>query len=458
MNKKTYCNPVPFPHFPKGADEELLGMKDSDREYCSLSDPDGLYYDGKYIIYTSYGGAYSSADLMNWRSHKLEGINRTYYAPAVLEIDGKFYFTANNTELYVADKPFGEFKALGYFKPPSGEELVLEDPDLFMDDDGRIYIFWGCGAEVGILGAELDRNNLVQMLCEPKRLIKFNPEHIWERWGEYNQDSTVGWTEGTCMIKMNGRYYLNYSGCGTTFGGYATGVYYSDISPLEGFVYQKNNPVISKRHGLVRGGGHSCIVKKNDKEMWAFYTCPVSYSHRFERMIGMDRIKVINNELYCDCTDIPQTLDAEACEGLLPLTFYSLVSASSQAEGRDAVFAVDDSILSFWQPAAEDENPTLTVSLRGEYTVGACRIIRRCLNLDFNNQLLPLPLAYKVEVKNLHDEWVCILDCIVNTNASMIYYDETEPVAATEARLVLAPDDATVKNGIVSFTLFGKHK
>lgn len=455
MEQNTYCNPIPLPDLPRGIDEALLGLRDSDRDYCSVSDPDGYYINGVWYIFTSYGGAYSSRDLMHWESHTLEGIDEIYYGPAVLELGGKFYFTACKIGVYVADSPFGPYKKAGDFRLPDGSApTVIDDPDFFADDDGRIYLFWGCGAD-GIMGAELDRNDPAQMISKPQSLIRFDSSHKWERWGEYNQDTDVGWTEGVCMIKRGGRYYLNYAACGTTFSRYATGTYYSDTSPLGGFVYQKNNPVIAKSVGLVRGGGHSCIIADDSGAMWAFYTCINGYSHRFERVIGMDKVTVEDGELYCETSDFPRGTDGAARVDLQPLTFLSLASASGCAPGRDAVYAADESMLSFWQPAAEDGEPWLEISFRGEYRAGAYRIIRRDLGLDFDAGIVPEPLCYRVYLQTPDGGWQLAADMWDNAEVKMIDYHQTTPIAATSARLVLKKTDCTKNTAIVSFTVFG---
>lgn len=452
MKKNTYCNPVPFQNMPQGIDEKLCGVKDTEDDYCSVADPDGYFYDGKCYLFTSYGGAWYTEDMVNWKRHYLEGINEDYYAPAVLEFKGKFYFTAGRTDVYVADEPFGSYRSLGRFKDIAGDEQIIEDPDLFLDDDGKVYLFWGCGVESGIMGVRLCEDDITQFAQEPVRIISFNPDHKWERWGEYNQDKDVGWTEGACMIKRDGRYYLCYAACGTTYSTYASGVYYSDKSPLEGFVYQKNNPVMGKRYGLMRGGGHPCIIENKD-EMWAFTTCICGYSHRFERVVGMDRVYVRDGELYCTVTDIPCDFDGSMRDDMLPLTFLSPSKASSNAPGREARYAFDDSMQSFWQPADDDENPYIEVSLRGEYFVKAFRIIRRCPGICFEKNILPEAFSYKVLVKNTNGEWIVVADKLINDEVKMIDYVQIEETVGTDVRLVF--EKSTVNNAIISFTAFG---
>ena len=110
------------------------------------------------------------------------------------------------------------------------------------------------------------------------------------------------------MVKHEKRYYLIYAANGTEFAGYAMGAYYSDEGPLSGFRYQKRNPIVSSKQGIVRGGGHGSIIHAPDGSMWAFYTVPMAYAHVFERRIGMDRVLVDEDgELSCPkVTDTPQ--------------------------------------------------------------------------------------------------------------------------------------------------------
>lgn len=457
--KKTYCNPMALPDIPRGIDGLLLaGNASMGDDYWSISDPDGFYYDGKWCMFTSYGGVYTSKDLLNWERHYFEGVDKGYYSPMLAERDGKFYYIGHSSPVFVADSMFGPYTKLGYFKDLSGKELKLMDPNLFKDDDGEIYLNWADEVEPGIFGilaVRLDRNDFTQFATEPKVLVKFDGQYEWERWGEYNQDKTMGWCEGSWMIKVGKRYYLGYSGSGTTFSTYATGVCYSD-SPLGDYTRQKNNPVVSKKTGLLRGGGHSGFIKKSDDEIWAFYTCIGGYHNMFERLIGMDRVFVKDGELYCEPSDTPHTIDGKACEDMIPLTFRSRTNASSNAPGRDAIYAFDDSMQTFWQPAENDREPELEVSLRGNYTAKAFRLIRQLVGLDYENGITPQPLSYKFMLKNIDGEWVTVYDATDSKEVMMVDYIEFEPMVATDAKIVFKNPEGKAKEAIRSFTVFGE--
>lgn len=50
-----------------------------------------------------------------------------------------------------------------------------------------------------------------------------------------------GWNEGPCVLKHNGRYYLQYAAPGTQYRIYGDGNYVGD-NPLGPFEYVEDNP------------------------------------------------------------------------------------------------------------------------------------------------------------------------------------------------------------------------
>jgi GH43 family beta-xylosidase len=123
--------------------------------------------------------------------------------------------------------------------------------------------------------------------------LRFPPEHRWERWGEHNEYLHEAWIEGPWMFKRNGKYYLEYSGSGTQWVSYATGVYMAR-SPLGPFTYAAGNPVLRKTTGIVTGPGHGCVVQGPDGKWWQFYT--IVYSNPpGGRRVGMEPVAFDGN-------------------------------------------------------------------------------------------------------------------------------------------------------------------
>ena len=473
--KKTFINPLPLPEISQGRDffwETYTG--DS---YRSVSDPSVMYYDNKWYLYPSYGIAYVSEDFASWKRVECTPYGHPCYSPSVIPWKGKFLLTAHSHPLYIGDTPTGPFELFGSFIMPDGKEIDPCDSALFLDDDGRIYIYW-CASEwdekrqldvLMSVGAELDYENPRRMLTMPVVLNKMDPSHIWERFGQHNQDEEFGWVEGQWMLKHNGRYYLIYAASGTQFSNYAMGAYYSDEGPLGPFIYQKNNPITQRTKGLVHGTGHGCIEHGPNNTLWAFYTIAVACNHCCERRIGMDYIAVNEDgELYCPrITDTPQYApgevadhEAEGDTGLLPLTLgmRAIHKVSSQIEGRNSLYALDESLLTWWQPAPGDTQPTLTVKLGAPYEIEASRIIWRDVGLDYDGGVLPGPFKYRIEYcpDEKETEWHTLVDATQNETDLNIDYRTFPAKTGKVVRLVITGWPEGMTPGVVSFVVFGK--
>lgn len=417
--------------------------------------------------------AYVSEDFVTWTFHRIEPY--FMFAPTVAVHNNRFYLVGNLTPLYVADDPLGPFTELGSFRTVAGEPLQVLDPMIFPDDDGRLYLYWGL-SDPGIFGAELDPADPCQLLTEPRFLFAFNPEHEWERFGEWNENKYTSSIEGPWMAKVNGVYYLTYCGPGTVYSTYAMGTYTCSY-PLGEFTYAARNPILSNKHGLIKGPGHGCIVAGPGETLWAFYTICVCYEHKFERRIGVDPAGIDENgNLYVlGPSEIPQhapgvlpSPQLNNNTGWSPLTFCNPRQATSCVEGRNPVYAFDDSLLTWWQPSPEDRERELTVDFRALFEVRAFRIMWRDVQLDYDNDLLPGPFGYIIEVlaelppeqsveqppkQPLH--WVPVIDKSDNDTDLLIDYLEIAGIQARSARLKIISTPPGIEPGVVNFTAFG---
>lgn len=476
---KTYCNPLNLPDCPKGDDPShvMNFTEETVPDYRSISDPSVLYENGKWYLYPSYGMAWVSEDFVTWKHVRTTPYNMKY-SPVVVPFKDRYLMTSHSNGLYESDSPLGEFKFLGDFILPNGDPFCPIDPALFVDDDGRLYLYgFFYGQEIrknviptGTYGVELDPNNPKRLLTEPITLFTFDSKNEWERFGENRQDTLSGWIEGQWMLKKNGRYYLIYASSGTEYSSYCMAAYYSDEGPLSGFKLQKNNPIIESRSGLIRGAGHGCVTEGPNDTLWAFYTISLAYAHLYERRIGMDLIAINKEgELYAPhgVTVTPQfgpgvKTDpvSDNSTGTLPLTTRqrAMSRASSHSEGHEGFFALDDSMLTFWQPSKEDTCPTLTVNLQAHYRVEASRLIFREIGMDYKNGILPGPICYTIEGKpdNSKEEWVMLLDCRNNTEDKNCDYNSFAPVTCESVKLTIHSAPNGITPGVIDFTVFGR--
>jgi len=475
---RTYCNPLPIKDIKSGKWLDGPGEGKDYKDHRSISDPSVVYHDGKWIMYPSYSVAYVTEDFVNWEYVDIN-VPRLGYSPAVVNFKGKWYLNGHGkSELYVSDSPLGPFELCGHFTDTKGNIFAPVDA-CFLADGDRLYLYFFNGVNehnmdverlTSTAGVELDPDRPWQFITEPVILNVFNPDKEWQRMGEHNQNKRMGWIEGQWVKKIGSRYYLLYSGSGTISGTYANGVAYSDEGPLSGFVDQKvHDPLTRKTHGLMRGAGHGSIVDGPDGTLWIFYTCIFNYNHVYERRVGMDPLGIDENgELYCPAvTDTPQYAPGVLkhpengnSAGLLPLTFNSRPVASSNAPGRDAIYASDDSILSWWQPAEDDAEPEIifTLGTKTAYDVSSVRLIWRDLGMDTDNGIYAGPFRYVMEYSKDSDgtQWDVLVDASENKDDLCIDYRQFETVKtyAIKLRILGAPKGITP--GLVSLTAFGK--
>ena len=162
-NTRTYCNPIPLPNYPAGYRAK------SRRFYRETADLPVLYDGGKWYLYPSCGMAYVTEDFINWEYHNIrteaamEG-----YAPTIAKVGGKYYLMCNTYDLFEAASPPGPFRNLGKIRMEDGRDGEFADPMIFPDDDGRVYICWGCGTGY-VHGMRLNEHNLTEAIGKPFR-------------------------------------------------------------------------------------------------------------------------------------------------------------------------------------------------------------------------------------------------------------------------------------------------
>lgn len=474
--KQTYCNPLAIADIPDGRPlDASLSKEWSETDYRSISDPSVIYHDGKWILYPSYRLAYVTEDFVHWQ-HVEVGVHDVRYSPAVVQFRGKWYLLGHGLpELYVSDSPTGPFTVCGLMTGTDGKTKKISDA-CFLADGDRLYIYYPQGVKVPgmacclvTMGAELDPEAPWKFLSEPVELFRSDPGIAWQRWGEHNQEGRAIYLEGQWAIKRNGRYYIMAASGGTEYSSYANGVFLSDEGPLSGFRPQKrHDPLTRKDYGLVRGAGHGSIAEGPNGTLWVFYTCRHNFSHMFERRIGMDPLGIDENgELYCPAvTETPQFAPGVLANpekgndaGLLPMTFMMRPEVSSAAPGRDGIYALDDSVLTWWQPAENDPAPAITVPLGHglPWHVSALRILWRDIGMDCSAGVMPGPFRYVVEYAdtNKQDAWQVLVDASENQEDLCVDYRQFAPVKAYALRLRILGAPQGITPGLTSITAFG---
>jgi hypothetical protein len=430
------------------------------------ADPEILLFKGKYYLFASKSGGYwSSPDLAEWTYIPTKTIATIEnYAPAALAIgDTVFYLTSTSKSIFYTTNPdIDDWRLL-----ENGQyEFTDTDPALFRDDDGRVYVYFGCSDREPIKGLELDPANGFKSIGKPVVLIEHNIERYgWEIPGEENEKDEVGWNEGANMLKHNGKYYLQYAAPGTQYRTYGDGVYVSD-SPLGPFKYMENTPFSLKPGGFIGGAGHGGTFKDKYGNYWHIATMKISQRHMFERRLGL--FPVFFDEEGCMyantlMTDYPfvipnKKVDFEKDDisaGWKLLSYGKPATASSSLAGFEPEKANNERVEDWWSSASGDAGEWWQVDLGKKQTVNAIQV--NFSDQDFTNKAentAPV-YRYKIEASDDGTEWKMLIDR--STNQKDMPHELIVPEKPADARFLRITNTRPLdgKFSISGFRVFG---
>lgn len=341
-----------------------------------------LFKDEYYLFASKSGGYWHSTDLINWNLILSADLPFEDYAPAAVVINDMVYFAASGqaplTIYKTADPKTGKWE-----KANSTFPIGMIDPDFFLDDDGRLYFYYGCSNVNPIYGVELDAKTFT-----PKGtpVVCFNSkkeDYGWEQTGDYNNLPQRPWIEGAWMTKHNGKYYLQYAAPGTEFKSYSDGLYISE-NPLGPFTLASHNPCSLKPEGFIAGAGHSGTFQDRHGNYWRISTMTISQKHMFERRLGLFPVffdKDGTLHTYTGFGDFPFVIPRKKINSpgeLFPtwmlLSYGKPVEVSSELSGHPKNFAADEEVRTYWSAQTGNKGEWISMDLGKECTINAVQI------------------------------------------------------------------------------------
>ena len=197
-----------------GSHDKFGGKEYCENDYVCWSAPVNDLSDWKYegVIYRK-------------SSHPEDKLHRRtcLYAPDVVKgPDGRYYlyYSMNGSSIMsvaVCDTPAGEYtyygdvvdtegKPVGYY---AGDYMQF-DPSIFIDDDGRVYLYSGFAPDADEDGAGRRMPGCHVSELEPDMLtVKSGPRLLIPK--EWKIEEGAAYFEAPSMRKINGRYYFVYS-------------------------------------------------------------------------------------------------------------------------------------------------------------------------------------------------------------------------------------------------------
>lgn len=413
MQRSTYCNPIniDYTYMVYNANQNL--------SYRSGADPAVVEFRNEYYMFVTRSmGYWHSKDLSHWNFVNPE----------------KWYFQGSNAPaawnykdsvLYVAGDPSGAMSILYTDQPKKGSWEAtpsiltnLQDPALFIDEDGSSYMYWGSSNKFPIRVESLDKNHRFKPGKEIKLFNLDERHHGWERFGENNSDTAMeGYIEGAWMTKHEGKYYLQYAAPGTEFNVYGDGVYMGN-SPTGPFHYAPNNPVSFKPGGFINGAGHGSTVIGPGEQYWHFATMAVGVNIGWERRIGMfpaffDKDGLMHVKTYFgDYPHFAPNIAGKKGEftGWMLLSYHKPVTASSFLDTFSVEKLVDENIKSFWVAEENNKRQWIQIDLDKPSKVYAIQVNYNDYHSDLYGKISGLKYRYLIKGSLDGEKWDILVD------------------------------------------------
>ncbi|NDV80927.1 family 43 glycosylhydrolase [Bacteroides sp. 51] len=435
------------------------------------ADPVLEYFKGKYYLFASKSGGYwSSPDLIDWTYIPCKTITTIeHYAPAIMVMDDAIYFmSSSDPKIFKSTNPdMDNWEDIG-----SEFEFQIAgsvDPAFFLDDDGKVYIYWGCSDKDPIIGVEVDPKNKFKVVGEAKVLIEHNPDKYgWEVKGPNNNLNKAGYNEGPCIIKYKGKYYLQYAAPGTEVRVYGDGLYISD-NPLGPYTYVESSPFSFKPGGFIGGAGHGHTFKDKYGNYWHVATMKISQRHMFERRLGLFPIYISNDDnLYSHTvfTDYPfmipdRKVNMEKETGYMNWNMLSHgkpASSSSALLDYKVEYANDEQVETWWAAETGNAGEWWQTDLGKTVEVKALQV--NFADHDFTNKAENsyVYYQYKVEASNDGNNWKVIVDQTQNKKDAPHELFVLENPIETRFLRITNTKDLLGKFSLYDFRVFGHGK
>jgi xylan 1,4-beta-xylosidase len=479
----TFCNPI----------NVVAGSGRAGR----MGEPVVVLYKDDYYLFTGSGYYYSN-NMRDWTFVNAQNFPRGVPSCAT---DGETMYACamNSRNVFSSTDPkSGVWTQVGTF-----DSDRYGDADLFIDDDGRFYMYWGWSQILPFQAVELDPKTFKEI---GKPVVCFFGNYKENGFERRRPDDLIfpyfnhrpyfpeeyPWIEGPWMIKHNDKYYLQYAAIGLEFASYSHGVYVSD-SPLGPFEYSPHNPLTFKTTGFMVGAGHGSTFHDKNGDLWTICMVPSFYgggrggSELALFPTAVDAQGVMHsNTAFGDYPQYYPGIKEDAVEdnftGWLLLSHKKYVDVSTTLEGFVAANAVDEDMMTHWAAKTGNAGEYMSVDLGKECDIYAMQI-------NFDQQQDPnaqgarggrgmgmgmgmgarggaagdgTPARYQsytVQISNDNKNWSMLID--KSNNAQDLRHDYIELAEPVKARYVKLTNVFTPNNGmfaIKDLRIFGNPK
>lgn len=463
------CNPVDLPYRYQHI-RPPNGARTIHREGA---DPSIVRFRGRYFAFVSMTrGFFHSTDLVQWSYHHTDVLPAFDYAPDARVIDDALVVTASRMTgtcpFFRSNDPLSE----GFVEVAAGS-FAFFDPNLFQDEDGATYLYWGCSPLEPIYGMRISGTTF-EPAGERKALISADTDaHGWEVPVDVDtpepQDeeerailamiSGRPFIEGAWMTHHDGTYHLQYAAPQTESHTYADGIYVAP-SPLGPFTYSAHSPYSSKPGGFITGAGHGSTFQDEYGNWWHAATMRISVNHNFERRVGLFPAGFdTDGVLFCNqnYADYPMRIPRgpfdpwrDATPEWMLLSYSAVASASSSQTNHGPELAANEDVRTWWVAESAQPGQWLQLDLGSEHTLHAIQV--NVADHELTNHVPertdgvdtmagyraidpdPHPIQLRVEVSADQQQWTRVSDDSLRDSAHQLIVPE-DPQSARFVRV-----------------------
>lgn len=427
VSAQTYCNPINLSR-PFSSDYSAGE---------GINDPTIVLFKDKYYLFATNAGCYwYSNDLLSWKFVSDTNLPLDKKEPTTTVIgDWLYFFTAYNGTIYRTKDP-----EKGKWEEYANSPLLalVGDYAIFTDTDGRVYSYYGCTNNSGVMSRELDPKDHLNPIGAPvvcqlkkpllKSLKKTKP----------TPEKEIPGVSGSWMTKYNGKYYYQCTELSKGFNKYADVVYVSD-RPTGPFTYAANNPVSLIPEGFISGGSRGSTFEDKYGNWWHIGSIMVSAGRNSQPSLGIfpagfdkEGNFFVKSDFGGSPIIIPQQKNANI-DRLDPE--WALISgkvtaeASSSLPSSSAMNAIDADINSSWNARSGEKGEWISVDLGAECTINALQISFAKNRITANKSDSVKAYQYLVEYSADGKSWKKLHDKTTNTEYLLNDYIEFKTVA-----------------------------
>lgn len=415
VNAQTYCNPLNLGY-------RLCQNQPSSRE---ASDPTVVLYKNEYYLFaTNAGGYWHSTDLLNWKLIQAIDLPLENQAPTAVVIgDWLYFFTSLSNKIYRSNDPAGGIWEVYNDSFPLS---IVSDYCVFADTDGRVYCYYACTNNEGVMARELDPNNKLNPKGVPKICtLKNTTGQGWKRPAEKTKKMSTPGVSGSWMNKYNGKYYYQFTEPDTEFNSYNEVVYTSN-HPFGPFVYGANNPYASKPQGFVSAAGKGSTFADKNGNWWHITTLKTTNTQQPELRLGLFPAGFDPEEnlvAYTDFGDYPFMMPNHKYSGISEirpgwslLSYLKKADVSAGFSRSSCDYAFDENMGTVCSAQFTNKEEWLCVDLESLCTINAIQVnfanVKSKTAEPHNLYAPPYLIQYSTDKQN----WKTLIDKTTNTD------------------------------------------